>query len=310
MRKQATYILAILALALPVYSQFARASLTGSAEDTQEIRRAIGEIEHSFVSRDVEPFERIYLDGYVNIRGRPTYNARDQLTAMVRWDAAAMKSGKKLDFETLSYESDNPQIRLFGDAAIVTALKKNLWRYKEDRCLTQYQSTELWVRVTGSWKLAAGHMTTIQCEPAPWQPLHPAVAALRSETRPSKFVSASVETELRELISSLDSSGMRSDSNADAFADGFMSTGIEGDLSSDRASLLETLKVSTSRSSGRYKDDETFMNFGPAAMYIFRVRSLAGPTGSPQLPLVVSVTFAKQGGTWKITASHISTIKD
>lgn len=260
--------------------------------------------------RSPELFERIYLDGYVNIRGRPIYNAKEQLAAMVRWDAAAIKSGKKLDFETLSYESEQPQIKLFGDSAIVTALKKNLWRYKDERCLTQYQSTELWVKLAGSWRLAAGHMTTIQCEPLPWQPLHPAVAAVRSETRPTKFVSASTETELRELISSLDNAGIRGDSNADAFAEGFVSTGIEGIISGDRSAILETLKVSTSRSAGRYKDDETFLNFGPAAMYIFRVRSLTGSAGTAQLPLVVSVTFVKQGGNWKVTASHISTIRD
>ena len=307
MRKEAKYILAILALAIPVYSQFTKASLS---DDTQEIRGALTEIEESFVSRAPEPFERIYLDGYVSIRGRPVYNAKEQLAAMVRWDAAAIKSGKKLDFETLSYESEQPQVRLFGDAAVVTAMKKNLWRYKDQRCLTQYQSTELWIKVTGTWKLAAGHMTTIQCEPLPWQPLHPAVAAVRSETSPTKFVSASAETDLRELIVNLDSAGIRSDNNVDAFAEHYVSTSANGDISTDRSSIIEAFRIPTSRSGGRYKDDETFLNFGPAAMYIFRVRTLAKAGSGPTLPQVVSVIFIKQGSVWKIAASHISTIQD
>ena len=310
MRKEAKYILAILVLALPVYSQSTTALVSVPSNDDESIRRSMTEIEQSFVSRDPAPFERIYLDGYVSIRGRPIYNAKDQLAAMVRWDGAALKCGKKMDFETLSYESEQPQIRLFGDSAVVNVLKKNLWRYKDDRCLTQYQSTELWVKASGSWKLAAGHMTTIQCEPLPWQPLHPAVAAVRSETSPTKYVSASTETELRELISNLDNSGTRTDTNVDAFADGYAATTISGDISTDRSSALEVFRIPTSRSSGRYKDDETFMNFGPAAMYIFRVRSLARSGGTPALPQVVSVVFIKQGGVWKIAASHISSIQD
>ncbi|MEO5860341.1 MAG: nuclear transport factor 2 family protein [Pyrinomonadaceae bacterium] len=301
----------ILPLSLSVYAQFTQTAYSQSNPDSQEISRAIAEVGKAFVSRDPAPFDRLYLDGYVNIREKPVYNYRDQLTGMVKWDAAAMRSGKKLDFETLSYDSELPSIQIFGDAAIVNVLKKNLWRYREDRCLTQYQTTELWIKTEGSWKIAAGHMSTIQCEQMPWQPPHPAVAEIRSVSKPVKFISVTTETELRELITKLNDSGLRNDTNADAFVPEYSYTATNASVSSDRSGLLSALKIPTMRNRDRYRDDEVFLNFGPAAMYLFRIRSFpkAGET-APAPPIVFSVMFVRAGATWRIAASHASELTD
>lgn len=120
-------LIILLPLSLSVYSQFTQTVFSQSSNDVQEIRKAIDEVERAFVSRDPGPFERIYIDGYVNVREKPVFNYREQLSAMVKWDAAALKTGKKLDFETLSYDSDLPSVQLHGDVAIVNVLKKNLW---------------------------------------------------------------------------------------------------------------------------------------------------------------------------------------
>ena len=144
----------IFPLSLSVYAQFTQTAYSQNNPDSQEISRAIAEVGRAFVSRDPTPFDRLYLDGYVNVREKPVFNYREQLSAMVKWDAAAIKAGKKLEFETLSYESDLPAIQIFGEAAIVNVLKKNLWRYREDRCLTQYQTTELWIKADSAWKIA------------------------------------------------------------------------------------------------------------------------------------------------------------
>lgn len=304
-------LVVLFALASAVYAQFTQTAFSQTSTDVQEIRKSMLEIERAFVSRDPEPFDRIFIDGYVNVREKPVYNYREQLSAMVKWDAAAIKAGKKLDFETLSFESDSPTVHIIGDAAVVNTLKKNLWRYKDDRCLTQYQTTELWIKADGTWKVAAGHMSTTQCDPMPWQPPHPAVSATRPLGKPIKYLSTSTETELRELLSKLNDAGMHSDSNADAFAPEFVSTGINSNVSGDRSLLLNALKIPTIRNRERYRDDEVFLNFGNAAIYLFRVRSFPrGGETTPPPPTVYSVMFVRSGTDWRIAAAHASEITD
>ncbi len=301
----------ILPLSISVYAQFTQTAYAQSNPDSQEIRKAITEIERAFVGRDPAPFDRIYVDGYVNIREKPIFNYRDQLEAMVRWDAAAIKAGKKLDFETLSYDSDPPSIQVFGDVAIVNVLKKNLWRYRDDKCLTQYQTTELWIKSDTAWKIAAAHMTTIQCDQVPWQPPHPAVAEIRALARPIKYISATAETELRELLTKLTDSGLRSDTNVDAFVPEYSFTATNASISGDRSGLLNALKIPTMRNRDRYRDDEVFLSFGPAALYLFRIRSFPKPgETTPPPPIVFSVMFVKTGTNWRIAASHASELSD
>lgn len=301
----------IFPLSLSVYAQFTQTAYSQSTTDAEEISKAIAEVGRAFVSRDPTPFDRLYLDGYVNVREKPVFNYREQLSAMVRWDAAALKAGKKLDFETLSYDSDIPSIQVFGDVAIVNILKKNLWRYREDRCLTQYQTTEIWIRSESVWKIAAGHMSTIQCAQMPWQPPHPAVAEIRPILRPNKFISVKAETELRELLSKLNDAGMRSDNNADAFVPEYTFTATNAAVSGDRSGLLTALKIPTMRNRDRYRDDEVFLSFGPAAIYLFRIRSFPKPgETAPPPPIVFSVMFIRSGDTWRIAASHASELTD
>lgn len=312
MRFAVKNLVVLFALTSAVYAQFTQTAFSQTAKtDEQEIRKTMGQIEEAFVSRTPGPFLDYYLDGYVNIREKPVYNYREQLSAMVKWDAAAIKSGKRLSFETLSYDSELPSIRVYGDTAIVNTLKKNLWRYKDDKCLTRYQTTELWIKIEGVWKIATAHMTTMQCDPMPWQPPHPAVSEVRPQSKPTKFLSTTAETELRELLSKLNDSGLRSDRNTDAFASDFVSTDTNSSLSADRSSLINALKIPTIRNRERYRDDEVFLSFGNAAVYLFRVRSFpkAGET-TPPPPIVYSVMFVRSGSDWRIAAVHASEISD
>ena len=279
-------------------------------DEAAEIKKLMSEIEQAFVSRDAAPFERIYLESYVGIRGRPVYNAFEPLLAMIRWDAAALKSAKKVDFETLSFENENSLVRVFGEAAVVTGVKKNLWRYRDARCLNRYQSTDLFAKLDGRWRLVLGHMTLIPCDPMPWQPPHPAVADIRSQTRPSRNLSPSVETEIREFISKIIEAGLAGGSASDAFAPDFLSTAVNNEVNSDRTPLLAALRIPTAKANERYRDDEAFLSFGGnVAVYAFRIRSHPkGPDTKPDSPITYSVIFAKLGGVWKIVSSHASTI--
>lgn len=311
MRFALNTLVLIFPLSLSVYAQFTQTAYSQSSTDAQEITKAINEVGRAFVSRDPAPFDRLYLDGYVNVREKPVYNYREQLSAMVKWDAAAIKAGKKLDFETLAYESELPSIQVLGDVAVVNVLKKNLWRYREDKCLTQYQTTELWIKAESAWKIAAAHMSTLQCEQIPWQPPHPAVAEIRAISKPTKFISVTAETELRELLTKLNDAGLRSDTNADAFVPNYSYTATNAAISGDRSGLLDALKIPTMRNRERYRDDEVFLSFGLAAIYLFRIRSFpkAGET-TPPPPIVFSVMFVRSGPSWRIAAAHASELTD
>ena len=312
MRYLQHFLLALLVLTVPAYPQSASEPSPTAPDDQNEIRKLLGEIEQAFVSRDPAPFERIYLEGYVGIRGRPVYNALDQLIAMVRWDASAIKSGKKLDFETLSFDNENPTVKVFGDAAVVTGVKKNLWRYKESRCLNRYQSTDVFAKVNGQWRLVLGHMSLIPCDPMPWQPPHPAVADIRNQSKPSRNISPSTETEIREVFSKLTDAGLSGTNGSDIFAPDYMSTALNNHVSEDRSRLLTALRIPTSRTGERYRDDEAFLNFGGnVAVYLFRVRSFAkGPDSKPEPPVTFSVIFSRLDGAWRIVGSHESTLQD
>ena len=312
MRYLQQFAIAIVLLAVPAHSQTTPPSAAPVTDESSEIKKLLSEVEQAFVSRDPAPFERIYLEGYVGIRGRPVYNALEQLIAMVRWDAAAIKSGKKLDFETLSFENENPVVHLFGDAAVVTGQKKNVWRFRDARCANRYQSTDVFAKVGGQWRLVLGHMSLIPCDPMPMLPLHPAVADIRSQTKPNRNLSPSTETELRELIGKLTEAGLAGGTGGDAFAADYVATTINNDVNNERAPLLAALRTPTSRSNERYRDDEAYLNFGGnVASYVFRLRSLAkGPETKPDPPITFSVIFAKQEGSWKIVASHASSLGD
>ena len=312
MRYLQQILLALLVLAVPAYFQSAPEPAPAAPDDQLEIKKLLSEIEQAFVARDPAPIERIYLEGYVGIRGRPVYNALDQLIAMVRWDAAAIRSGKKLDFETLSFDNENPTVKIFGDAAIVTGVKKNLWRYKESRCLNRYHSTDLFSRINGQWRLVLGHMSLIPCDPMPWQPPHPAVADIRNQSKPSRHISPSTETEVRELIAKLTEAGLSGTNGSDIFAPEYVFTALNNQVSEDRSRLLSALRTPTSRTGERYRDDEAFLNFGGnVAAYVFRLRSFAkGPDAKPEPPVTFSVIFSKLEGAWRIVASHESTLQD
>ena len=312
MRYFVQILFAILFISVPSHAQTSPQSTTAPSEVHSEIAKLLSEIEQAFVTRDPAPFERIFLEGYVGIRGRPVYNALEQLQAMVRWDAAAIGSGKKLDFETLSFDNESPVVKVFGDAAVVTAVKKNLWRYKDSRCLNRYQSTDVFAKINGQWRLVLGHMSLIPCDPMPWQPPHPAVVDIRNKTKPTLHVSPSTETEIRELISKLTETGLSGTNGMDVFAPDYVSTTINNQITGDRGSLLAALRTPTARTGERYRDDEAFLNFGGnVAAYVFRVRSFAkGPDQKPEPPVTVSVIFAKPDGAWKIVASHESTLQD
>lgn len=309
----AKYIAVVLVmLSSCVLAQTAR--VPDRTTDQIEIMRSIAEVSHAYVARNSEPFERTYLENYVSIRDKPVYNTRDQLIAMMKADSGLVRAGKKLDFETLSYESENPRFHFFGQTAIVNIVKKNFWQYRGTKCLTKTQGTELWLKRDGTWRLAAGHVTTFQCNPKPFHPIHPAVAAIRSQTKAPPNSDAQAETQIRTIVTEITNAQKTSPGNALAviakhLAETFVATDLNGEITSDPRELAELPPPTSGRIPGLRNQDEAITIYDNAAIYTFRARPPTAP-GSSTLEPAQQCTFflVNIQEKWRIAAMHVSRI--
>jgi hypothetical protein len=278
--------------------------------DRSQILASIAEISRAYVARDAAPFERLYLEGHASIRSKPTYNLREQLIAMMQADSFLLRAGKKLDYETVRYETEAPKVSFYGRTAIVNVAKKNYWQYRGQKCQTRTQATEVWVKPDEEWKIAAGHTTTFQCDPKPFHPIHAAVATMQSRTRPPANADFEAEQQIRELIKILVAARASLDEPFEAVvdrytADTFVSTDLKGEVGRDR-SILATIQMPLpSRAAGFRNQEDSVLIYGDAAVYTYRIRGSA-ETAAAEGPQQSTIVFARTGGRWMIVAAHIS----
>ena len=302
----------LVTLSSHVFAQFSRPP--DRTSDQTEILRSIAEISRAYVARNPEPFERIYLENYVSIRDKPVYNTREQLIAMMRADSGPLRAGKKLDFDTISYESENPQFHFYGQTAIVNIFKKNFWQYRGSKCLTKTQATEVWLKRDGTWRLAAGHVTTFQCDPKPFYPIHPAVSAISPRAKAPPNSDPEAEGQIRIVVYEIANARL---SGADALsavldkhlAKDFVSTNIKGEVVRDRSVLASLPPPTPSRTLGLRNQDEAILIYDDAAIFTFRVRPAAAPAGAArEAPEQCTIVLIKSQGKWLIGAAHVSKI--
>ena len=253
-----------------------------------EITHSIEEINHAYVVRAPAPFEKLYADNFVSIRSQPVYNSKQQLVAMMKADAAVLAGGGKLDFETISYDSDKPDIHVFGTTAVVNVAKRNLWSYLGSKCLSRYQATETWVATPAGWRLLASHATTFQCERVPWMPLHRAVAAIGSITTPPTLTEG--DARVKVLFD-------RADASQRVFAQGFVFTDLEGTVRSGQSAALSATELINSVE----RENEAIVASGDTAVLTFRTFR---KKGALRAAVQVSVVAAKSDGKWRLLAAH------
>ena len=309
----AKYIAVVLVtLSAHAFSQLSRPP--DRTDDRTEIMQSIAEISSAYVGRNPEPFERIYLENFVSIRGKPVYNTREQLIAMMKADSGPVRVGKKLDYETLSYESENPQFHFYGQAAIVSIFKKNFWQYRGIKCLTRTQATELWLKRDGRWKLAAGHVTTFQCEAKPFHPIHPAVAAIPSLTKAPPNSDSDAESQIRAVVGEIANARVSGPDSLAAAVEknsvkDFVATNINGDVLRDRSLLASLPQPTPGRIPGLRNQDDAIQIFGDAAIFTFRIKAAAAKPGTtPESPQQCTIMLVNLQGKWLIAATHISKI--
>lgn len=289
---------------------------TDRTADRSEILNSISEISRAYIARDPAPFERLYLDNFVSIRNKAVYNMRDQLVAMMRADSIFLEAGKKLDFETLQYSSEDPQVNFYGRAAVVNVLKKHDWQYRGQKCRTRTQATEVWVKPETEWKIAANHSTVFQCNPKPVYPLHAAVSAMQSQEKAPANADLDAERQVRDFIRAFTAAQASLEEPLEAVlerftADSYVSTDVRGSVGRDRTLLTAIPGAVPGRAPGLRNQDDAVLVYENAAVYTFRPRNPVRNPAGPSLnegPHQYTVVLAKLNGRWLIVGAHVTKV--
>ena len=124
-----------------------------STED--EVRQIESEWGEAFERGDMATLDRVMADDYVLTD--PLGNLRTKAESL-----AAIETNE-LRFE--STESDNVNVRVNGDTAVVTGRSRFRGRYKGWPMAGRYQYTDVLVKRSGSWKAVSSHITALGTGP-------------------------------------------------------------------------------------------------------------------------------------------------
>lgn len=122
---------------------------TVSEED--EVRRVEIEWGEAFEHRDFATLDRIMANEYIltdplgNVRGKA--------------ESLAALATNEIHFE--STKSDNVDVRINGDTAVVTGRSTFKGRYKGWSMAGKYQYTDVLVKRSGAWQAVSSHITAL-----------------------------------------------------------------------------------------------------------------------------------------------------
>lgn len=122
-----------------------------NGEDEDEIRRVESEWGDAFEQRDFAALDRIMADEY--ILTDPLGNVRGKEESL-----AALKTNE-VRFE--STKSDNVDVRINGDTAVVTGRATFRGRYRGWSMAGKYQYTDVLVKRGDSWRAVGSHITAL-----------------------------------------------------------------------------------------------------------------------------------------------------
>jgi ketosteroid isomerase-like protein len=129
----------------------ARGARPGQAAE-QQIRDLEGQINAAVVSGDLRVFERLLADDFTHTNQAGIFRTRAQ------W-LANHKPGQS---PYTAYDVDDLRIRVYGDAAVVTARTTPRGRDSRGRPITgQYRYLRVWARRDGKWRAVAFQGTRI-----------------------------------------------------------------------------------------------------------------------------------------------------
>jgi hypothetical protein len=122
---------------------------TGSVE--QEIMKLEDVWGDALIKHDPAPLDKLLADDYIgtNVNGG-TYTKAQLLEAV--------KSSKE---DIISMVDDEVKVRVYGDAAVISARDTIKYRAEGKEITELERYTDTWIRRDGRWQCVAGHASTI-----------------------------------------------------------------------------------------------------------------------------------------------------
>ena len=148
----------VAAAALAVLTAAASISAADSSADDKtkaELVQLERDIGAANVRRDAAFFERVEADEFVFTDSGGGLTTKAENVASVRKPANP-------DVKLLAYDVDDVQVRLYGDAAVVTGRVTTRQLVKGEERAGRSRFTDVFVRRDGRWQIVAGHSSRIK----------------------------------------------------------------------------------------------------------------------------------------------------
>jgi hypothetical protein len=148
----------VAAAALAALTAAASISAADSAADDKtkgELVQLERDIGAANVRRDAEFFERVEADEFVFTDSGGGLTTRAE-------DVASVRKPANPDVKLLAYDVDDVQVRLYGDAAVLTGRVTTRQLVNGEERTGRSRFTDVFVRRDGRWQIVAGHSSRIK----------------------------------------------------------------------------------------------------------------------------------------------------
>ena len=122
--------------------------IISAEEEIQQVEIEWGE---AFEHHDLATLDRLMADEYFLTDPLGIVRSKAETLAAIQQNAVLFQSSK----------SDDVNVRVNGDTAVVTGRSTFRGRYKRWSMAGQYQYTDVLVKRNGSWKAVASHITAL-----------------------------------------------------------------------------------------------------------------------------------------------------
>ncbi len=118
----------------------------------QEIQKLEQDSRHFSLAGKTDHFERVAREDFLLVD--PRGNLRTKAEELRR------RRNGETKFESI--EVDEEQIRVFGNAAVITGRSKVRGRHRENRVDGTYRFTRVYVNDQGTWRIVSSHSTRVE----------------------------------------------------------------------------------------------------------------------------------------------------
>ena len=151
------FVIAILVIAAsaPAPSQTKEKKALPSGKAEQELIGMERELSEALVRYDTAALDRVWSDDFIFTAPNGRITTKAQRIASVK------SSAKSTNSSVGSSTNDEVKVHLYEKTAVVTVLSTWKGKVNNQEYSEPYQSTHVWVKQQGHWRLVAAHVTPV-----------------------------------------------------------------------------------------------------------------------------------------------------